>query len=150
MALPGGKGGSKYRIHWLWSAGIIKKSKNDAKRFIKKITTAIDGGEVQVSYSLDTSHIAEEEKYDGFFALATNLQIDMVNTPENPLNAKPDLTDVLEIVSISETRNKIEECFRIMKTNFEARPIYHRKREHIISHFMICYTTLLIYRLLEI
>jgi len=128
----------------------LKKSQNDAKRFIKKTTTAKGGGEVQVSYSLDTSRIAEEEKYDGFYALATNLQIDMVNTPENPLNTKPDLTDVLEIVSISETRNKIEECFRIMKTNFEARPIYHRKYEHIISHFMICYTALLIYRLLEI
>ena len=128
----------------------LKKSQNDAKRFIKKTTTAKDGGEVQVSYSIDTDRIAEEEKYDGFYALATNLQIDMISAPDNPLKSKPDLTDVLEIVSISETRNKIEECFRIMKTNFEARPIYHRKHEHIISHFMICYTALLIYRLLEI
>lgn len=56
---------------------------------------------------------------------------------------------MLDIVSVASRRDKIEECFRIMKTNFDGRPVYHWKREHIIAHFMICYTALLVYRLLE-
>ena len=51
---------------------------------------------------------------------------------------------------ISEERNKIEECFRLLKSDFEARPARHRTREHLIAHFMICYASLMIYRLLEV
>ncbi|MFQ7552694.1 MAG: transposase [Blautia marasmi] len=57
--------------------------------------------------------------------------------------------DAENILKISSQRYKIEDCFRVLKTNFEARPVHHRKRERIIAHFMICYTALLIYRLLE-
>ena len=53
------------------------------------------------------------------------------------------------ILEISSNRYKIEACFRVMKTNFSARPVFHQKRERIVAHFMICYTALLIYRLLE-
>lgn len=73
-----------------------------------------------------------EEKYDGFYAVATNL--------DDPAK------DILEV---SANRYKIEDCFRIMKRNFSARPVFHQKRERIIAHFMICYTALLIYWLME-
>ena len=76
--------------------------------------------------------IDEEEKYDGFYAVATNLDD----------NAK-------DIIEISSNRYMIEDCFRVMKTNFSARPVFHQNRERIIAHFMICYTALLVYRLLE-
>jgi transposase len=57
--------------------------------------------------------------------------------------------DAKSIIEISSKRYKIEDCFRVMKTNFSARPVYHQNRERIIAHFMICYTALLVYRLLE-
>ena len=103
-----------------------KKGPNDVTRLIKKSGSAKD------KYELDMDKIAEEEKYDGFYAIATNLN-------------KP----VSEIIAINEQRYKIEECFRILKTNFSSRPYYHRQRRRIIAHFMICYTALLIYRMLE-
>ena len=53
------------------------------------------------------------------------------------------------IIGISSNRYKIEDCFRVMKTNLSARPVYHHKRDRIIAHFMICYTALLIHRLLQ-
>jgi hypothetical protein len=83
-------------------------------------------------YEIDQSVIAEEEKYDGFYAVATNL--------DDPAK------DILEV---SANRYKIEDCFRVMKTNLSARPVFHQKRERIIAHFMICYTALLIYRLMQ-
>lgn len=127
-----------------------KKGQNDVTRFIKKKTTAKDGGAVKTEFSLDTDRIAEEEKYDGYYAYATNLEIEYIRDESNPTIEKPDLNDVLDIVSVASRRDKIEECFRIMKTNFNGRPVYHWKREHIIAHFMICYTALLVYRLLEV
>lgn len=127
-----------------------KKGQNDVTRFIKKKTTAKDGGAVKTEFLLDTGRIAEEEKYDGYYAYATNLEIEYIRDESNPTIEKPDLNDVLDIVSVASRRDKIEECFRIMKTNFNGRPVYHWKREHIIAHFMICYTALLVYRLLEV
>ncbi len=127
-----------------------KKGQNDVTRFIKKTTAAKDGSAVDTTFELDTDRIAEEEKYDGYYAYATNLEIEFIKDEENPAITKPDLNDVLEIISVASGRDKIEECFRIMKTNFNGRPVYHWKREHIIAHFMICYTALLVYRLLEI
>ena len=53
------------------------------------------------------------------------------------------------IIEISSNRYKIEDCFRVMKTNLSARPVYHQKPQRIVAHFMICYTALLVYRLLE-
>ena len=76
--------------------------------------------------------ISEEEKYDGFYAVITNLE-----------------GDVGEILKINRQRWEIEENFRIMKTDFEARPVYVRREDRIKAHFLTCYISLLIYRLLE-
>ena len=102
-----------------------KKCPNDVMRFIKNTS--------KTNYEIDETKIAEEEKFDGFYALATNI------FDEN----------VKDIININANRYKIEDCFRILKTNFEARPVYHRLENRITAHFMICYTALLIYRLLE-
>lgn len=110
----------------------IKKGPNDVKRFLKRTATTKDGKEAKVEYFLDEDKIAEEEKYDGYYAVATNLD-----------------DEAKEILSIAQKRYKIEDCFRVMKTNFQARPVYHRRAERIRAHFLICYTTLLIYRLME-
>jgi len=104
-----------------------KKGPNDVTRFIKKVEHSKD------KYELDLEKIKEEEKYDGFYAIATNLD-----------------DDVKDILAINEQRYRIEECFRILKTDFASRPYFHHTRERIIAHFMICYTALLIYRLLEV
>lgn len=110
----------------------IKKGPNDVKRFLKRKCTGKDGEEAKVEYILDSDKIAEEEKYDGYYAVATNLD-----------------DEAKDILNISHNRYKIEDCFRVMKTNFKARPVYHRKAERIRAHFLICYTALLIYRLME-
>ena len=110
----------------------IKKGPHDVRRFIKRNSVSKAGEEATDSYFIDQSVIEEEEKYDGYYAVATNLD-----------------DDVKTILEISSKRYKIEDCFRVMKTNFSARPIHHRNRERIIAHFLICYTALLIYRLLE-
>lgn len=106
-----------------------KKGPNDVTRFIKtnKVSNKTD-------YFLDEEKIHEEEKYDGFYAVATNI-----------FDMRED-----EIISIQSNRYKIEDCFRVLKTNFSSRPVYHYKEERIRAHFLICYTALLIYRLLEV
>ena len=109
-----------------------KQGPHDVTRFIKRTSSTKSGETVTDKYELNQTVIEEEEKYDGFYAVATNL-----NDPAK---------DILEV---SANRYKIEDCFRVMKTNFSARPVFHQKRERIIAHFMICYTSLLIYRLME-
>ena len=104
-----------------------KKGPNDVTRFIRKTKEADE------KYELDIEKIREEEKYDGFYAIATNLD-----------------DCVKDILAINEQRYQIEDCFRILKTDFASRPYFHRTRERIIAHFMICYTALLIYRLIEV
>ena len=109
-----------------------KKGPHDVTRFIKRTSSTKSGEKVNDQYTIDQSVIEEEEKYDGFYAVATNLD-----------------DSAKDILEVSANRYKIEDCFRVMKTNFSARPIFHQKRERIIAHFMICYTALLIYRLME-
>lgn len=111
----------------------IKKGPNDIKRFLKRISNTASDEKVTITYELDQDKISEEEKYDGFYAVATNLE-----------DAAKD------ILAISHKRYQIEECFRIMKTNFSSRPVNHRLPNRITAHFMICYTALLVYRLLEV
>lgn len=111
----------------------FKKGPHDVTRFIKRVSTPKSGDKVTDSYVINQNIIDEEEKYDGYSAIATNLD-----------------DDAKSIIEISSNRYKIEDCFRVMKTNFSARPVYHQNRERIIAHFMICYTALLIYRLLEV
>lgn len=117
------------RAKILISKGVddIRKGPNDIARFIK------NANEEKNTYVLDQDRIEQEEKFDGFYAIATNLSND---------SAK-------EIFEINDQRYKIEDCFRVLKTNFDARPVYHRLDNRIVAHFMICYTSLLIYRLLE-
>lgn len=109
-----------------------KKGPHDVTRFIKRISSAKSGEKVSDRYELDHDIIAEEERYDGYYAIATNLD-----------------DSAKDIIQISSQRYRIEDCFRVMKNNFSARPVFHQKSERIIAHFMICYTALLIYRLLE-
>ena len=109
-----------------------KKGPHDVTRFIKRVSSSKSGDKVTDLYIIDQSVIDEEEKYDGYYAVATNLE-----------------DDAKSIIEISSNRYKIEDCFRVLKTNFSARPVFHETRERIIAHFMICYTALLIYRLLE-
>lgn len=110
----------------------IKKGPNDVKRFMKRISDTKSGEKATIKYVLDKARIEEEEKYDGFYAVATNLD-----------------DRAQDILEISHKRYQIEECFRIMKTNFTGRPINHRLPNRIKAHFMICFTALLVYRLLE-
>jgi hypothetical protein len=110
----------------------IKKGSNDVTSIIKRTSTGKSGEKASDHYAIDQSVIDKEEKYDGYYAVATNLN-----------------DDVRTILRISDNRYKIEDCFRILKTNFGGRPVFHRNRTRIIAHFMICYTALLIYRLLE-
>lgn len=104
----------------------IKKGPNDIRRFLKNTSSDT------ANYVLDMDKIHEEEKYDGFYAVATNLD-----------------DSAEDILAVAQNRYKIEDCFRIMKTNFDARPVFLRKPERIRAHFLICYTALLIYRLME-
>lgn len=109
-----------------------KKGPHDVTRFIRRTCRGNSAEKVVDCYAIDRELIAEEEKYDGFYAIATNLD-----------------DDAKTIIEISARRHRIEDCFRVMKTNFSGRPVYHHNRERITAHFMICYTSLLIYRLLE-
>lgn len=104
----------------------IKKGPNDIRRFLKNTSSDT------ANYVLDMDKIHEEEKYDGFYAVATNLD-----------------DSAKDILAVAQNRYKIEDCFRIVKTNFDARPVFLRKPERIRAHFLICYTALLIYRLME-
>lgn len=104
----------------------IKKGPNDIRRFLKNTSSDT------ANYVLDMDKIHEEEKYDGFYAVATNLD-----------------DSAKDILAVAQNRYKIEDCFRIMKTNFDARPVFLRKPERIRAHFLICYTALHIYRLME-
>ena len=82
---------------------------------------------------LDENKIADEAQYDGLYAVCTDLLDDNVN----------------DILKVSEGRWQIEECFRIMKTDFSARPVYLQDENRIKAHFLICFLALLSYRVLE-
>lgn len=112
----------------------LKKPKqNDPKRFIKTTNITDDGELADKSiYSINQSVIDEEAKYDGLYAVCTNLE-----------------DSVEEIIKLNHRRWEIEESFRIMKTDFKSRPVYHTKDEMITAHFTICYLALVIYRYLE-
>ena len=110
------------------------KNQNDPHRFIAKETMTKDGEActIEVPY-LDTALIAEEARYDGFYAVCTNL----------------DDMGVDEIIRINKKRWEIEECFRIMKTEFKARPVYLQREDRIKAHFLTCFLSLFVFRILE-
>jgi len=109
------------------------KNQNDYRRFIETHTST-DNGEVaeNTSYSINQALIDEESKYDGYYALTTNL-----------------IGDINEIFKIVKGRWEIEESFRIMKSDFLARPVNLSREDRIKAHFMTCFISLFIYRLLE-
>ena len=110
-----------------------KAHQNDYKRFISKLSYT-NTGEVaeKAHYSIDKNAITAEAIYDGFYAVCTNLE----DSPS-------------AIIKINHRRWEIEECFRIMKSEFKARPVYLKRDERIIAHFTTCFISLLIYRILE-
>lgn len=115
------------------SSGVGSKRKNDPKRFIKA-DHATENGEIadKTAYYIDYELVKEEELFDGFYAVCTNLE-----------------DDAQAIVKINKRRWEIEECFRIMKSDFEARPVYLHDKERIKAHFMTCFIALIVYRYLE-
>ncbi len=114
-------------------SSIEKKRANSPDRFIQS-THVTDNGEIaqQSSHTLNDAKIGEEAKYDGFYGVCTNLE----SSPE-------------EIVRINQRRWEIEESFRILKSEMRTRPVFLQKDERIKAHFLICFLSLLTYRLLE-
>ena len=110
-----------------------RRNPNDPARFIGKMAVTDDGEVAKIRQYLDTEKIEDESHYDGLYAVATDLLED----------------DVKEILKVSEGRWQIEECFRIMKTDFEARPIYLQDETQIKAHFLTCFLALIMYRYLE-
>lgn len=110
-----------------------RRSQLDAKRFIKK-TAFTNDGEIadNALYEINKDVIAREEIFDGFYAVCTNLD-------EDPAT----------IAKINHDRWEIEESFRIMKSEFEARPVYLQRDDRIEAHFLTCFVSLMIYRILE-
>ena len=109
------------------------KNQNDYRRLIETISTTSTGEVVEKeTYSINQKLIEEEEKYDGFYTLTTNL-----------------VEDISKILKIVKGRWEIEESFRIMKSDFLARPVNLSREDRIKSHFLTCFMSLFIYRLLE-
>ena len=110
-----------------------RKNPNDPARFIGKMAVIKEGETADTKQYLDEDKIAEEAQYDGLYAVCTDLLDD----------------EVSDILKVSEARWQIEECFRIMKTDFSARPVYLQDENRIKAHFLICFLALIIYRYLE-
>lgn len=112
---------------------ISKPRQNDFKRFIEKTNTTKDGIVAEETYyNLNQEAINNESKYDGYYAVCTNLE----DTAE-------------EIIKINKNRWEIEESFRIMKSEFKARPVYLSRDDRIKAHFTTCFLALTIFRYLE-
>jgi len=112
---------------------IKKNNQNDYKRFIQKTNLTPDGelAEKEI-YNINSELISKEEAFDGYYAVCTNLE-----------------DDASEIIKVNHRRWEIEECFRIMKSEFKARPVYLSNDDRIEAHFTTCFISLIIYRLLE-
>jgi transposase len=110
-----------------------RKNPNDPARFIGTTAVTKEGETADIQHYLDENKIGEEAKYDGLYAVCTDLLDDKAS----------------DILKVSEGRWQIEECFRIMKTDFSARPVYLQDENRIKAHFLICFLALTIYRFLE-
>lgn len=107
---------------------------NDPRRLIDVQSVTVDGEVCEYEKaSLDLDKVTAEERFDGFYAVCTNLE-------DAPIS---------EIIRINKKRWEIEECFRIMKTDFQARPVYLQRDDRINAHFLTCFIALYIYRILE-
>ena len=110
-----------------------RRNPNDPARFIGTTAVTKEGETADIQHYLDEHKISEESQYDGLYAVCTDLLDD----------------EASDILKVSEGRWQIEECFRIMKTDFSARPVYLRDENRIKAHFLICFLALMIYRFLE-
>lgn len=110
-----------------------RKNPSDPARFIGKMAVTKEGEAADIQHYLDENKISEEAQYDGLYAVCTDLLDDEAG----------------DILKVSEGRWQIEECFRIMKTDFSARPVYLQDENRIKAHFLICFLALTIYRFLE-
>ena len=110
-----------------------RKNPNDPARFIGTMAATKEGEAADVRNYLDENKISEEARYDGLYAGCTDLLDDAAG----------------DILKVSEGRWQIEECFRIMKTDFSARPVYLQDENRIKAHFLICFLALTLYRFLE-
>ncbi len=108
------------------------KNAQDFRRFIQKSVRGSKGQKARITYMLDEAAIAEEARFDGFYATETNL-----------------LDDVSAVLSVAKGRWEIEESFRIMKNDFHSRPVYLSRNDRIKAHFLTCFISLLILRILE-
>lgn len=110
-----------------------RKRQNDCNRYVKE-TYMTSNGEVaeEVEREIDTEQISKEEIYDGFYCVATTLD-----------------WEESEVLDICHKRWQIEDCFRVMKTYFDARPVYLQKDGRIKAHFLICFIALMVFRILE-
>lgn len=114
-------------------SSLTKKKANDPKRFVEQGHCTADGESAdQTITSLNQAQIDGEAGYDGFYSVCTNLDY-----------------SVPDIIRINQKRWEIEECFRIMKNEFKARPVYLSRKDRITAHFTTCFTALIIYRILE-
>lgn len=114
-------------------SAVETKRQNDPKRFVKADHATADGEVAdKTAYYIDLEAVNEETQYDGFYAVCTNLE-----------------DEAQSIVKINKRRWEIEECFRIMKSDFEARPVYLHDKERIKAHFITCFIALIVYRYLE-
>lgn len=124
------------RAEKMIAGGALKKQRknpNDPARFVNKIAVTKEGEKADIHYYLDQDKIAGEEMYDGLYAVCTDLLDD----------------DVADILKVSEGRWQIEDCFRTMKTDFGARPVYLTREDRIKAHFLTCFLALLHFRLLK-
>jgi transposase len=112
---------------------INKTNQNDYRRFIAKTHSTQDGEAAKnETLSIDKELVAKEEAFDGFYGVSTNLD-----------------EDAYAIAEVNRQRWEIEECFRIMKTEFKARPVYLSRDDRIVAHFTVCFLALAVYRLIE-
>lgn len=113
-------------------ASLNKRSATDPSRFVKHLAVTPDGELANKDvYYLDEKTIAKEALYDGFYAVCTNLE-----------------DDPLDIMAVNRGRWEIEAIFRIMKSELKARPVYLKRDDRILAHFLTCFIALLIYRIL--
>lgn len=112
---------------------LSRSNQNDYKRFVEKTHCTSDGEVANKKvYCINQDLITKEEAFDGFYAVCTNLE-----------------DGASEIIKVNKRRWEIEECFRIMKSEFKARPVYLSRDDRITAHFITCFISLVIYRLLE-
>ena len=111
-------------------------AKSDVRKLISVSSYTEDGKEATVAkYSLNMDAVAEDVRYDGFYAVSTSV-------PKEQLS-------VAQIIDINRGRWEIEGSFMLMKSEFKSRPAFVRLEEHIRAHFTTCFMALLVFRLLE-